>query len=70
MRPDRITTALNNFIKKTLPNGQGYVESDAKSNSREILDSAFSDSNQTIPIFFILSAGADPLKDVEWLCRK
>ena len=31
LRPDRITTALDNFIRKTLPNGDSYVDCDSTS---------------------------------------
>jgi dynein heavy chain len=32
MRPDRITTAMDNFIRKTLPKGDDYVDCDSTSN--------------------------------------
>jgi len=35
-----------------------------------VLVSAYTDSTPTTPIFFILSPGANPVKDVEQLCRK
>jgi len=31
LRPDRITTALDNFVGKTLPNGTNYVNCDSTS---------------------------------------
>jgi dynein heavy chain len=31
LRPDRITTALDNFVGKTLPNGSNYVNCDSTS---------------------------------------
>lgn len=31
LRPDRITTALDNFVRKTLPNGDDYVDCDSTS---------------------------------------
>jgi len=34
------------------------------------LTSAYSDSTPTTPIYFILSPGANPVKDVEMLARK
>ena len=34
LRPDRITTALFNFIAKTLPFGQSFVDCDSTSNSK------------------------------------
>ena len=68
MRPDRVTTALNNFISATLPNGKDFVECDNSLNSQDVLKAAFLDSSTTTPIFFILSPGANPVKDVESLC--
>lgn len=35
-----------------------------------MLVSSYTDSTPTTPIFFILSPGANPVKDVEQLCRK
>jgi len=37
MRPDRITTGLDNFVGKTLPNGENFVNCDSTSNSVQIL---------------------------------
>lgn len=70
LRPDRITTALDNFIRKTLPRGDAYVDCDSTSSFFQVLGSAYADSTPTTPIFFILSPGANPVKDVEQLCRK
>ena len=70
LRPDRITTALDNFIRKILPNGDSYVDCDSTSSFFQVLFSSFMDSTPTTPIFFILSPGANPVKDVEQLARK
>jgi dynein heavy chain len=70
MRPDRVTTALNNFIRATLPRGGDFVDCDAALSSIGVLELAFIDSSPAIPIFFILSPGANPVKDVESLCIK
>jgi dynein heavy chain len=70
LRPDRITTALDNFVGKTLPNGLNYVNCDSTSSFFNVLTSAYSDSTPTTPIYFILSPGANPVKDVEMLARK
>lgn len=70
MRPDRVTTALNNFIRMTLPKGGDFVDCDAALSSIGVLELAFQDSSSITPIFFILSAGANPVKDVESLCLK
>ena len=65
MRPDRITTAMDNFIRKSLPNGDNYVDCDSTSNFLEILTSAYLDSTTMTPIYFILSPGANPVTTVE-----
>lgn len=70
LRPDRITTALDNFVRKTLPNGDDYVDCDSTSSFFQVLTSCFLDSTPTTPIYFILSPGANPVKDVEDLARK
>ena len=70
MRPDRVTTALNNFIRNTLPKGGDFVDCDAALSSIGVLELAFQDSSSITPIFFILSPGANPVKDVESLCIK
>ncbi|KAM7067437.1 dynein axonemal heavy chain 9 [Molossus nigricans] len=58
LRPDRMTYAMRDFVEKTL--GSKYVVGRA-------LDFATSleESGPATPIFFILSPGVDPLKDVE-----
>ena len=53
MRPDRITTAMDNFIRKTLPKGDNYVDCDSTSNFDQILTSAYLDSTTTTPIYYI-----------------
>ena len=69
LRPDRITTALTSFIRIALPNGDNFVEMDSKLSFSEILSSAVEDSDVTTPIFFILSPGSDPVKEVEKLAK-
>jgi dynein heavy chain len=64
LRPDRITTALNNFIRRTIPNGDAFVSCDSTSSAIQILTSAYRDSTTTTPIYFILSPGANPIVDV------
>jgi len=70
LRPDRITTALDDFIRKTLPNGNDFVDMDSTSGFIQILASSFADSTTTTPIFFILSPGANPVKEVEGLAQR
>ena len=70
MRPDRIPTALNDFIRRSLPHGEKYTEMDSSSSFFDILISSYQDSTPTTPIYFILSPGANPVRDVEDLARK
>lgn len=70
MRPDRVTTALGNFIRNTLPKGGDFVDCDNGISSVGVLEFAYQDSSSITPIFFILSPGANPVKDVESICIK
>lgn len=70
LRPDRLTTALLEFIRSSLPNGADFVDCDASLSSVQVLEQAYLDTSPTTPIFFILSPGANPVKDVEALCIK
>lgn len=70
LRPDRITTALDIFIRKTLPNGDNYVDCDSTSSFFVVLSQSYADSTTITPIFFILSPGANPVTDVELLARR
>ena len=54
-----------NGIRNILPNGREYMDCDAGASPQEILISSFQDCSSTTPIFFILSPGADPVKEVE-----
>ena len=58
LRPDRMTYALKNFIIEKM--GQDYGD------DRKVpFAKSFEESGPATPIFFILSPGVDPLKDVE-----
>jgi len=70
LRPDRVTTALDKFVRKTLPNGDQYVDCDSTSSFAQVLESSYGESATTTPIYFILSPGADPVKDVSALAQK
>ncbi|XP_036372722.1 dynein heavy chain 9, axonemal [Megalops cyprinoides] len=63
MRPDRMTYAVRDFVEEKL--GSKYV-------AGRSLDFAisFEESGAATPMFFILSPGVDPLKDVEKHGRK
>jgi dynein heavy chain len=67
LRPDRVTVALSHFITKTLPHGKKFVECDATSSAEEVLFSSYADSTPATPIYFILSPGANPIKNVQAL---
>lgn len=70
LRPDRLTVAFSNWLRVTLPDGDKYVDADASMNSRGILELALEDSSPAIPVYFILSPGADVVADVDALAMK
>jgi len=70
LRPDRMCGALAEWIRTALPNGRDYMDCDGSSSFRQILQNSFEDSTSTTPIFFILSPGADPVKEVEAMGRQ
>ncbi|KAF3858430.1 hypothetical protein F7725_011631 [Dissostichus mawsoni] len=63
LRPDRMTYALKNFVEEKL--GVKYTEG-----RKTEFAKSFRESGPASPVFFILSPGVDPLKDVESLGRK
>merc|ERR1719203_1066990 len=62
--------ALGDWIRGVLPNGRDYMDCDGSSSFRQVLQNSFEDSTSTTPIFFILSPGADPVKEVEAMGKK
>ncbi|XP_069510616.1 dynein axonemal heavy chain 9 [Ambystoma mexicanum] len=58
LRPDRMTYAVRDFVEERL--GSKYVVGRALDFS-----TSFEESGPATPMFFILSPGVDPLKDVE-----
>ncbi|GCB69230.1 hypothetical protein scyTo_0001016 [Scyliorhinus torazame] len=58
LRPDRMTYAVRDFVEEKL--GSMYVVGRSLDFS-----TSFDESGPAIPMFFILSPGVDPLKDVE-----
>jgi dynein heavy chain len=70
LRPDRLTVAVSNFVAFALPNGQKYVDCDAELNSYQVLEQTYADSSPTIPIYFILSPGANIVADIDKLAAK
>ncbi len=69
LRPDRMTNALVNFMNNVFPNGKDFINMDQNNSFKDILQSVIKDSTKessmNTPIFFILSPGADPVKEVE-----
>ena len=65
LRPDRLTTAVSDWIREALPRGNAYVDIDQGCSFADILENVLEDCTNTTPIFFILSAGTDPVADVE-----
>ena len=63
LRPDRMTYAVEMFVEEKL--GTKYVESRAVPFAK-----SFEETSPETPVFFILSPGVDPLKDVEILGNK
>ncbi|XP_032374898.1 dynein heavy chain 11, axonemal isoform X1 [Etheostoma spectabile] len=63
LRPDRMTYTLRNFVEESM--GIKYVDA-----ARLEFDKLYEDSGPSTPVFFILSPGVDPLKDVEKLGLK
>ncbi|KAJ8873729.1 hypothetical protein PR048_024563 [Dryococelus australis] len=63
LRPDRMTYAIATFIEEKL--GSKYVEGRTVEFAK-----SFEETSPSTPIFFILSPGVNPLKDVEDLGRK
>jgi dynein heavy chain len=70
LRPDRLTGALADWIREALPNGRDYMDCDGSSSFYEVLQSSYDDSTSTTPVFFLLSPGADPVKEVEAMGKK
>ncbi|KAI5737115.1 hypothetical protein M8J76_010191 [Diaphorina citri] len=63
LRPDRMTYAVRSFVEEKM--GDRYV------NARAIeFEQSYRESSSTTPIFFILSPGVDPTRDVEAVGRK
>lgn len=70
MRPDRMNVALREFVATTLPLGQKFSECDASLNSVQILEDSLKDSTPSVPLFFILSPGADVVGDLDKVAKK
>ncbi|CAK9104463.1 Dynein axonemal heavy chain 17 (Axonemal beta dynein heavy chain 17) (Axonemal dynein heavy chain-like protein 1) (Ciliary dynein heavy chain 17) (Ciliary dynein heavy chain-like protein 1) (Dynein axonemal light chain 2) [Durusdinium trenchii] len=67
MRPDRMTVAVNNFVRSSLPDGDRFADCDSTLNSFDLLREAFEDASPSVPLYFILSPGTDVLSDIDRL---
>jgi dynein heavy chain len=63
LRPDRLTSALETFVSDSI--GRFFVSDQAVP-----LAESFKDSGATTPLFFILSPGVDPVRQVEVLGQR
>jgi dynein heavy chain len=63
MRPDRMTSALRDWVRGTL--GDKYVDEEPF-----VLRDIYEETSKTTPMMFILFPGAQPVKDVEALARE
>lgn len=63
LRPDRMSYAITDFVSEML--GTKYVEGRAIEFAK-----SYEETGPGTPVFFILSPGVDPLKDVEALGKK
>ncbi|KAM6111100.1 LOW QUALITY PROTEIN: dynein axonemal heavy chain 17 [Pterocles gutturalis] len=63
LRPDRMTYAIRNFVEEKM--GSKFVEGGSIE-----LAKVYKESSPSAPMFFILSPGVDPLKDLEALGKK
>ncbi|CAM9397628.1 unnamed protein product, partial [Discosporangium mesarthrocarpum] len=70
LRPDRMTQAIGNFVRNTVPEGPTFVDMDVKLNSFQVLVEAFKDAGPETPIYFVLSPGANITADVDKLADK
>merc|ERR1719421_706509 len=70
LRPDRMASAMAEWIRVSLPSGKDFMDCDGSSSFYEVLSSSWEDSTNVTPIFFILSPGADPVKEVEAMGKK
>ena len=65
LRPDRLNMATENWVRQSMPDGSTYADSDSTLNAYQILEESLADSAPSVPIYFILSPGADVVGDVD-----
>lgn len=63
MRPDRVASALTSFVGEIM--GERYVEQPPFS-----IFETFAETNNRIPVFFVLFPGVDPTPEVERVAAK
>jgi dynein heavy chain len=63
IRPDRLTSALINWVKKSM--GERYIEQEPFN-----IHHVYRESGPASPIFFVLFPGADVVKDLQPICIK
>lgn len=70
MRQDRMTTALNAYVERSLPDGKNFTECDGGKSFMDVLAMSLEDSTTVNPVFFILSPGADPVAFLDILAKQ
>lgn len=70
LRPDRLPAALQNMVRTLMPRGIEYSDLDTSLNSFGVLDSCFSDTTPSVPIFFLLSSGVNVVANVDRLAAR
>jgi dynein heavy chain len=63
-------TSMESFIRLQMPNGDAFADCDGTLNAVEILDQSYNDSTPVVPIYFILSPGANVVADLDIIARK
>jgi dynein heavy chain len=70
LRPDRMLTSMESFIRIQMPNGDLFADCDSTLNAVEILDQSYLDSTSVVPVYFILSPGANVVADLDIIAKK
>ncbi|KAJ1444701.1 dynein heavy chain and region D6 of dynein motor-domain-containing protein [Pelagophyceae sp. CCMP2097] len=70
LRPDRLTPALKQFVSKLLPEGLKFCDLDSDLSSCGVLEESYKHAGPSVPIYFILSPGANAAADVDRMAKK
>jgi dynein heavy chain len=70
LRPDRMTAALKNFIAHYLSSGKEFLDCDSQLSKYKVLETSFEDSSSLVPLYFLLSPGADIASSIDRLAQK